>query len=1092
MDFKYRNHGMLYVFCLTFLFIIFFILPTSIKADTLSATIQNVNQDRGTFDVVVNASASVGVDHVAVPVWRDADQNDIYWYQATKQSDGTYIVHMSIANHKYHRGTYTEHVYMYKQDGTTSVIAAPATRLEFINQITYDVSNVTSTGYDLTVRASAGNNRVTDLTIPTWSQASNQRDLIWYRPIARADGTYFQHVDIKNHKNNQGYYISHIYMTTSNGETYAIPVPEINLSGDILNLVKDATRIDGKYSFIAQWIPGKTTLETFGATWAHTSYGYGGATGLRYFAPSSDAQKGQVGVIYHNVGIYNGKTIDLKVTVLDWKAITNKNGYIEYTEGVIAHLQQKYYYVKQKWEFIDASTGLPVNLNGYMTISDIDSRQGVTFDKTTTSSITGIYVTPDTGVAIKHDSDGNLVAYDGPYRMVEPTDKTGQFTFTFANTSALIFSWTLTERPPEEFPNITPPVLGSEINGEFFSFTGKKIARTTPIPPDKFVRQDGSSMLQTSNSLNSLDDHINYEIFYTVNDESSEFYYNHYEMKDVLPDGLNVISAKIFNLKSEDVTSLFTNHSSGNVIDFQANANLLNSPSFYNNVYTLKIVAQPKPYDQIKNLIVDNKVTFSNKAYLLMDDQPAVESKSVTTEVYINGNAPKGQVIHYDQSVDPTGTSPASIIKSEDIAFQEHKVWVPNLQQVTVRTVRWDSATSSYVWENKTETQDLGHYTYTYSYSVSPRTDLLKNTSTGTYKYIPMTNQVFSQSNIPSNSLDKIQIKIPYLAPQAEVYANKLIVDTDDASTGLPFTLTMVKNVLHYKTSSADFTNVKLNVKIVDLNTGKVYWQTVQPFYQLATTYTGRLNVVGFNNGAKIPLKVIVDVVENPDEREILLDAGIFNSFGYVKSHQNIMGNLPYAQFNTQADNTGEVTYPIRTEKVRGVDVHTYYETLCVSTKSLVRTKTGYGIIPNVTVDYHNDLDQTYDLRLNLKIPKSFVTSEDHLDVITLSDGYQLAMDTSNQLARVYIKQDTGAVYNLKYVDNVSDFIDGDFKLYIPIWHSLGKYPISYTFQAGTVGRNAISLNLQSAIDVYANMYATSKSTSITHDELFVKPSSGN
>lgn len=607
-------------------------------------------------------------------------------------------------------------------------------------------------------------------------------------------------------------------------------------------------------------------------------------------------------------------------------------------------------------------------------------------------------------------------------------------------------------------------------------------------PPEKFVREDGATTLQTKNVLSSLDDTINYEVFYTVNDEVSDYYYKQYQMKDVLPSGLDVLSAKIFNSKSEDVTSNFTNKSSGNIVVFQANSNILNTSAFYNNVYTLKITARPKSYDQIKHLVVNNKVTFSNKAYLSINDEPALESKTVTTDVYVNGKTPTGQVVHYDQSIDRTGTSSASIIKSEDIKFQEHKVWVSNLQQVIFRTVRYDSATNAYVYENTTEMRDLGHYVRTYSYSISPRTDLVKTTASGVYKYVPMVDHVFTQSNISPYNLDKIQIKIPYLVPRAEAYANKLVVDTDDASSGLPFSLFLVKNMLQFKSANSDFSNVKMNVKIANLNTGKVYWEITKPFYQLASTYTGRLNVGNFSNGAKIPLKVLITTVENPDKREILLDSNVFSSAGYIKSHKHILGNLSQSQYNVNADNSAEVVYPIRTEKVRGLEMHTYHEKLQVSANSLMLTKTGYGVLPKIKVNYHNDLNQTYDLRVGLKFPKSFITSADRLDVIAMRDAYQFAMDTSNQLPRMYVKKGNGAIYNLKYVDNLTNFIDGGFKLYIPIWHDLGRYPLSYTFQSGDVGKNAMTLDLQSAVDIYANMYLGSKSKTVTHDELFVKP----
>ncbi|MBM6811353.1 GBS Bsp-like repeat-containing protein, partial [Faecalitalea cylindroides] len=80
--------------------------------------IENQNEEAGTFDVVIsNIDSASGVSQVQVPVWCEADQNDIYWYTAQKQSDGTYRTTVSIANHKYHSGGYTVHTYLTGNNG---------------------------------------------------------------------------------------------------------------------------------------------------------------------------------------------------------------------------------------------------------------------------------------------------------------------------------------------------------------------------------------------------------------------------------------------------------------------------------------------------------------------------------------------------------------------------------------------------------------------------------------------------------------------------------------------------------------------------------------------------------------------------------------------------------------------------------------------------------------------------------------------------------------------------------------------------------------------------------------------------------------
>ena len=54
------------------------------------------------FDVVISDVYSPkGVRTVQVPIWSEDDgQDDIRWYEATRQTDGNYKVTVQVANHK--------------------------------------------------------------------------------------------------------------------------------------------------------------------------------------------------------------------------------------------------------------------------------------------------------------------------------------------------------------------------------------------------------------------------------------------------------------------------------------------------------------------------------------------------------------------------------------------------------------------------------------------------------------------------------------------------------------------------------------------------------------------------------------------------------------------------------------------------------------------------------------------------------------------------------------------------------------------------------------------------------------------------------
>ena len=75
--------------------------------------IQNNNKDTGTFDVIIkDVYSPKGVRTVQVPTWSDKDgQDDIRWYEATRQANGDYKVSVKASDHKNSTGQYHVHLY---------------------------------------------------------------------------------------------------------------------------------------------------------------------------------------------------------------------------------------------------------------------------------------------------------------------------------------------------------------------------------------------------------------------------------------------------------------------------------------------------------------------------------------------------------------------------------------------------------------------------------------------------------------------------------------------------------------------------------------------------------------------------------------------------------------------------------------------------------------------------------------------------------------------------------------------------------------------------------------------------------------------
>ena len=185
------------------------------------------NQTSNGFDVVVTNVSGGGkeVQEVRVPIWSDKNgQDDLAWYHADKQSDGSYKVHVDTASHKGDAGTYSVHLYYMLNGNRTYITETKATVPQSTeSQVTgkLTISNQTSNGFDVVVtNVSGGGKTVQEVRVPIWSDKNGQDDLTWYHADKQSDGSYKVHVDIASHKGDAGIYSVHLYYMLNGKRTY--------------------------------------------------------------------------------------------------------------------------------------------------------------------------------------------------------------------------------------------------------------------------------------------------------------------------------------------------------------------------------------------------------------------------------------------------------------------------------------------------------------------------------------------------------------------------------------------------------------------------------------------------------------------------------------------------------------------------------------------------------------------------------------------------------------------------------------------------------------------------------------------------------
>ncbi|QRA09273.1 GBS Bsp-like repeat-containing protein [Streptococcus suis] len=183
---------------------------------TGTITIENRNDAQGTFDVrVTNISSPKDIASVILPTWSQTD--DLRWYEATRQSDGSYKLTVNKKDHKYRTGTYTVHLYYKDSSGGLTGAGGTTTHLSEVKPtgtITIENRNDAQGTFDVRVTNISSPKDIASVILPTWSQTD---DLRWYEATRQSDGSYKLAVNKKDHKYRTGTYTVHLYYKDSSG-----------------------------------------------------------------------------------------------------------------------------------------------------------------------------------------------------------------------------------------------------------------------------------------------------------------------------------------------------------------------------------------------------------------------------------------------------------------------------------------------------------------------------------------------------------------------------------------------------------------------------------------------------------------------------------------------------------------------------------------------------------------------------------------------------------------------------------------------------------------------------------------------------------
>ncbi|MGT2912031.1 GBS Bsp-like repeat-containing protein [Streptococcus cameli] len=184
---------------------------------------------------------------VQIPVWsHDKGQDDLVWYTAHKQTDGSYLLQVDLKKHNFSTGHYAIHLYAYDgvgkqihfahsdvlvQENHIPSSTGPSIRLE---NPQFSIGK-----YQIAITDTASNKPIQSVQVATWSTA-NQSNIKW-RTASLQNGKYVATIDFQEHQQLTGLYQNHVYITYSDGSRTRYVADTADLSPARLPLQFEAT-----------------------------------------------------------------------------------------------------------------------------------------------------------------------------------------------------------------------------------------------------------------------------------------------------------------------------------------------------------------------------------------------------------------------------------------------------------------------------------------------------------------------------------------------------------------------------------------------------------------------------------------------------------------------------------------------------------------------------------------------------------------------------------------------------------------------------------------------------------------------------------
>ena len=594
---------------------------------------------------------------------------------------------------------------------------------------------------------------------------------------------------------------------------------------------------------------------------------------------------GKIGMIYDNVGSYNGHTISLKVTYMGTTedATTNGYGLIMYNNSLALRASAAPAYLKIKYEFLDAETGKAIDVKGYQGFEDLDVYQGFKID-----NYDKIYYRSAAAENLKVANYGgelsdliqSTIAGD---LHDDPTDS-AKIAYTFSG-SEITFTWTTSRT---YYKNNVPDKLyglarcfkgldkeqsiaqalatyyyvdasGNICEPTTEGATIKSAVVTLRTNSNKIVASDTKDPLKTisdtkgdalTKDVYTKDDKIYFSVIHEVPGEQASNYYKSYVLTDELDSALqtSVSDIKIYNDATKaNVSDKFnitvTNQNNKTIVTATAKENSLNDSKFYATAYNMVIGVNVKANADLTNYYKDGYYNIPNTAKVSVNSTDKTSNEVVvkikeTPILAIEKNADKdnyniGDDANYTVKVTQTtknatakNVAISDVLNDEKLSFVSNSFTIKDKDGNTVNNAQVTVNGNKYSIKTNSDLAYNEFFTVTYKVKLTDKSlagKMINNTVTAMAD-----NADTVEANETINVLEPVK-NAPILSIDKNV-DNTSVKVGDNVTYTVKVTQTAAdataENVVikdTFDTNAASPTNIKIvNSKGLDVTTAEV------------------------------------------------------------------------------------------------------------------------------------------------------------------------------------------------------------------------------------------------------------------------------